>query len=238
MMVLFLSRKILKTKKAYWIPITVLVLTVLGYGLHYIYKINYRYMPKPTGYHRIELPEPRYQLLEGVLPYRFTYSTHAKIVSSQSRFKNNYWLNIYYPMFDATIYISYKNFSNDTTLLKKLCKEASKLAFEHRSKASLIEEHLIQTPKGYQATVIELWGQVPTTFQFYTTDGKQHFLRGALYLNTASQNDFYEPIIEYIKKDIIHMLNTLEWVDVKKYTHTSQNRSMHHNDQRFPNTSQ
>ena len=59
----------------------------------------------------------------------------------------------------------------------------------------------------------ELSGQVPSQVQFYTTDMAQHFLRGALYFNTATQNDYLAPVIAFIKEDIIHMIQTLEWKD-------------------------
>jgi hypothetical protein len=36
-------------------------------------------------------------------------------------------------------------------------------------------------------------------------------LRGALYFRTATANDSLAPVIEYIKADMIHLLNTLEW---------------------------
>lgn len=169
------------------------------------------YMPKPVGYCRINLPEQRYQLLKGDFPYQFEYSLYAQVLESQSKYKGRYWMDLYYPDFDATIYISFQSVAKNPTLLKRLCKDASILAFKHQVKASSIEESVIKTLKGHQATIIELFGEVPTPFQFYTTDGQKHFLRGALYFKTASQNDFLEPVIEFIKKDIIHMLNTLEW---------------------------
>ena len=50
-------------------------------------------------------------------------------------------------------------------------------------------------------------------FQFITTDSVNHFLRGALYFQVATKNDSLAPIIEYIKKDMIHILNTLEWYE-------------------------
>jgi hypothetical protein len=57
----------------------------------------------------------------------------------------------------------------------------------------------------------ELSGQVPSQVQFYTTDMAHHFLRGALYFNTASQNDCLKPIITFVREDILPMLHTLAW---------------------------
>jgi gliding motility-associated lipoprotein GldD len=61
------------------------------------------------------------------------------------------------------------------------------------------------------ATVFELSGQVPTQIQFYVTDSTKHFIRGALYFETASKNDSLLPVIKYIGNDIVKMLKTLKF---------------------------
>ena len=52
---------------------------------------------------------------------------------------------------------------------------------------------------------------MPTQFQFHITDSSSHFLRGALYFNIATKNDSLAPIINFVKIDMIHLINTLEW---------------------------
>jgi len=58
-----------------------------------------------------------------------------------------------------------------------------------------------------------LEGEVPSQFQFHVSDSTQHFMRGALYFKTATQNDSLAPVIDYLKRDIIHLLSTLRWND-------------------------
>ena len=36
-------------------------------------------------------------------------------------------------------------------------------------------------------------------------------MRGALYFNTKVANDSLAPAIDYMKKDIMQMINTLQW---------------------------
>jgi hypothetical protein len=43
------------------------------------------------------------------------------------------------------------------------------------------------------------------------TDSTRNFLRAALYFNTRIANDSLAPAIEYMKKDVMHLVNTLEW---------------------------
>ena len=39
----------------------------------------------------------------------------------------------------------------------------------------------------------------------------KHFFRGALYFRTATDNDSLAPVIEYVKTDMVRMLNTLKY---------------------------
>ena len=78
-------------------------------------------------------------------------------------------------------------------------------------KAYAIDESIISLDNGSKATIMELSGEVPSPFQFHVTDSLNHFLRGALYFKTATKNDSLAPVINYVKKDILHMMNTLEW---------------------------
>ena len=169
------------------------------------------YVPKPRGYNRIDLPEHTYVSLPDTFPYDFDYSSYARIKPDTSWIAEPYWINVYYPKLDANVQLTYKPLDGTEKKLKEHLRDAYKLTSKHQIKASAIEESVLKTPSGKTAVVEELSGEVPSQFQFFITDSTQHFLRGALYFRTATQNDSLEPVIEYVKKDIIHMLNTLEW---------------------------
>ena len=171
------------------------------------------YVPKPNGFNRINLPPTAYASLPDTLPYDFEYSQHAKIYPDTSYNAEPYWLNIYYPDYAANIQLTYKPVNNDRKRLETMLEDAYRLTANHQIKASSIDEAVIGTPSGKKALVAELTGEVPSQFQFYITDSTQHFLRGALYFRTATANDSLAPVIEYIKADMIHLLNTLEWRD-------------------------
>lgn len=169
------------------------------------------YMPKPYGYNRIILPEHVYKFIPDSLPYQLEVSQHATVSPSSSPYAEKYWLDIYYPAFEATIQLTYKPVKNSKQLLREYLQDAYLLTAKHQIRADAINEYIIHTPKGYTATLAALSGQVPSQYQFYTTDSTHHFLRGALYFHTASQNDSLAPVIEFIKEDILHMLYTLTW---------------------------
>lgn len=169
------------------------------------------YVPKPKGYNRVDLPEHSYVSLPDTLPYDFEYSVHATIHPDSSVNADRYWLNIHYPDFVADIQLTYKPVNQSEERLETLLEDSYQLTANHQIRASSINENVLGTPSGKRALIAELSGEVPSQFQFYITDSTDHFLRGALYFRTATQNDSLAPIIEFIKIDMIHLLNTLEW---------------------------
>lgn len=168
-------------------------------------------VPKPYGHPHISLPAHTYQPLAGNFPYDFEFSTHAVVEPDTSPMTEPYWINIHYPSFQADIQITYKPVKKDLQLLHTYLEDSYKLSMKHQIRAYAIDSQVIQTPHGLTATLITLQGEVPTPFQFYTTDSIHHFLRGALYFPTSLENDYLAPIIDFIKVDIRHMLNTLQW---------------------------
>ncbi len=169
------------------------------------------FTPKPKGFNRIELPEHQYFNLPDTFPYQFEVSKHARLLKDSSYISERYWLDIYYPTMDANIQITYKPVNSKKELLEEYLNDAYKLTSQHNIKAYAIEESIVGLPNGNVASVSELEGEVPTQFQFHITDSTQNFLRGALYFQTATKNDSLKPVIEYLKIDIMHMLNTLNW---------------------------
>jgi len=169
------------------------------------------YTPKKMGYNRFDLPEAEYQDLPDSLPYFFEYSKHAELLPDTSWISDKAWIEIYYPQLLADIHITYIPLNNDQKKLRELLQDSYFLTSKHQVKASAIDDIVMQTPSGKTVSIAELSGDVPSQFQFLCTDSVNHFFRGALYFNTKVQNDSLAPSIEYVKRDIIHLLNTLEW---------------------------
>lgn len=169
------------------------------------------YLPKPKGYNRIDLPENVYQALPDTFPYEFEYSAFAQLSGDSNVNADRYWANLYYPGFEALLQITYKDLRTKDNQAGTLLNEAFELAMKHDIKAYGIEETLVAMPRGQVASLTQLEGEVPTQLQFFTSDSSRHFFRGALYFNTATKNDSLQPIINFIKKDVLQMLNSFEW---------------------------
>lgn len=174
------------------------------------------YIPKPKGYPRFDLPAPRYTLLEPTHPYQFEYNGVARILPDTFARSEPHWIFINYPAFNASVQLTYKPIDNDVNRLRAMLDDSYKLAARHNIKAYAIEEKKIRLKSGLEASIIDLSGDVPSQVQFVTTDSTTHFLRGALYFNTATENDSLQPVIQYIRRDILHLLNTLNWRNAAK----------------------
>ena len=75
-----------------------------------------------------------------------------------------------------------------------------------------IEDVKILRPKDRVfGTFFELKGDVATPFQFYLTDSTSRFVSGVVYFNSAPNYDSLRPSIEYLKVDLMRMVNTFKW---------------------------
>lgn len=171
------------------------------------------YLPKPNGYNRIDLPPHSYKTLNEGYPYSLELSSSGQVEADSFNLKEKAWVNINYKDFGAKVHLTYIEIDGEKVNFEKIAKDAFKLTAKHQIKAYGIEEAILVTPEGYTGVVAELTGEVPTQFQFFVTDSTEHFLRGALYFNTAMKNDSLAPVIEYIKVDMAHLMNSVKFID-------------------------
>lgn len=209
---MFMNKKVFKGYGA-WVTRSRLFCVFLWAVVLYILSSCQRdYLPKPLGYNRLILPEPSYQVLPDSFPYTFEFSKHARLLPDTAGFHERYWIELYYPALKSNIHITYKEINSNEQLLKEFMNDAYTLVAKHQIKASAIDEVITQNAFGRTAIVAELQGEVPSQMQFTITDSTKNFLRGALYFNTKVHNDSLKPAIEYMKKDIMHLVNTFNWV--------------------------
>ena len=169
------------------------------------------YTPKPKGYNRIPLPAAEYRALPDSLPYTFEYSKHASLLKDTSWIRERHWVEINYPTLKANIHITYKKLLNNEQLLKEFLNDSYVLTAKHQIKANAINETIVTREDKKVAIIAEIEGEVPSQFQFTMTDSSKNFLRGALYFNTQVANDSLKPAIDFMKKEMMHIVNTLEF---------------------------
>lgn len=162
-------------------------------------------LPKPSGELRLEYPAHSYQSFSTNCPFTFDYSNFAEIQEG----KQACWYYINYPKMKAKVFITYFPIHNDFALHVK---EAEKLVYEHTIKASSIDTKSFNYPeKKVYGNFYELNGQSASNVQFYVTDSTKHFLTANLYFNSRPKPDSLAPAIDYIKKDMLHIIDTFKW---------------------------
>ena len=186
-----------------------------------LFSCNSVYTPKRRGYFKIDFPPHQYQSFDQPgYPYTFEYPVYANVVRDTSFFdktpENPYWINIDFPRFSARIYISYKEIGRQTpngpgNTFDKLRDDAFKMTFKHSYKASSIEPTVISTPNGISGIFFDVGGNAATAKQFYLTDSTKHFLRGALYFDTAPNEDSLAIVNRFLEVDMEHLINTFRW---------------------------
>lgn len=171
------------------------------------------YSPKPRGFIRIDLPGKDYRVFDSVMPYSFEYPVYAAVVKDpledgKIMYKR---FNIEFPLLKGTLHLTYEPLVKSN--LDTLIGDAVDFVYKHVPKATTITKSVISyNDRKVFGTLFNIRGKgTASTYQFYVTDSISHFMRGALYLNTEPNNDSLKTVIDFLKLDVDHFLNTLEW---------------------------
>ena len=168
------------------------------------------YTPKPTGYFRIEIPENEYVKFDSFpFPYGFEMSKYAKIIPQKDELTGDeYWINIFYPQFDATIYCSFKILQDN---LQEMSEDARDFVYKHVIKADEISEQMFVNPdRNVYGKLYRIGGNTASAVQFELTDSLFYFFRGALYFNAVPNKDSIAPALDFISEDILVLMETFE----------------------------
>ena len=175
--------------------------------------------PKPYGYYRITPPDTSYipfdqssiinhQSPTTSYPYTFMLSRNA-VVQPRAEQGERYWINIYYPAFDATIHCSYKPVRNN---LRELTNDALDFVYRNASHASAIPERDFNNPEAnVYGVLFDLEGNTASSCQFFLTDSTRHFFRASVYCNCPPNADSLAPVYDYLRTDVLRLVETFEW---------------------------
>ena len=167
------------------------------------------YTPKPHGYFRISFPEKEYVVYEGPCPYSFEYPVYARVERDREPEAAPCWLNISFPDFHGKLHLTYKEVGQD---LGRMLEDTYSLAYKHTVKADAIHERAFRdTVREVYGILYDIRGNAASNVQFYLTDSVRHFIRGALYFKLVPDKDSLAPVIDFIREDIIHMIETFSW---------------------------
>ena len=194
---------------------------------------NSTYTSKKVGYFNIDFPEKKYVLFaEAAMPYSFEYPTYAKIIKDSTYFdanpENEYWRNIDFTNFNAKIFLSYKivggkalykvkvadgkyKDSLGTNAYDRMINDAFNLTSKNEDVATSKKDSLFKTANNVSGLLFKLGGNAATQRQFFMTDTTKNFIRGALYFYASPNADSVKPVVDFLQKDIDHLIETFKW---------------------------
>lgn len=98
------------------------------------------------------------------------------------------------------------------TNLSVYVEECRRFVVEHEIKASAInEQQVMNTKDRIFGTIYDIEGNAASNMQFYLTDSTSHFVRGALYFYAVPNKDSLQPVVNFVKEDIKHLIETFRW---------------------------
>lgn len=168
------------------------------------------YTPKPRGYVRIEPPKASYiHLDQEKLPFDFAVS-QAATVELPGKDNDVIGVNILYPELGARLYCSYLPITRSS--LSTADAESRSLVSRQVKSVNRISEKAYSNPEeGVYGSLFLLDGESASPIQFLLTDSVSNFFRGALYFDSKPNADSLAPAIQYIREDIIELMQTFHW---------------------------
>lgn len=166
-------------------------------------------LPKPRAFLALNYPEAKYAPFTPSCPFRFERNAITQILPAKGNV--SCWINLDYPLLDATVFITYQTVNNN---IDSLLMDAQKLPLQHTIKADFIEGDIYTNPThNTYGMFYEVDGNAASQAQFYLTDSVNHFVTGSLYFNEKPNFDSIMPAAAYLKKDMKHLMETLQWQD-------------------------
>ena len=166
--------------------------------------------PRKMGFPRIDFPkEQTYSSFSNeTCPFNFEYPVAGNITRDKN---DSCWVDINYPLYDCKWHMSYRNIETSGKSRSEHFEEFRRLIYKHSKKASQIKESQISFPAG-RGVMFEVYGNVGTPAQVFFYDSTEtDIMMMSFYFQTAMKNDSLQPVINYMKEEMSHMLETFEW---------------------------
>jgi gliding motility-associated lipoprotein GldD len=172
-------------------------------------------VPKPRSYPKVEYPEKTYVTYNPKnCPFVFDIPAYSKAEQDTTFFDekppNDCWTNVYFPAFNGQLYCSYYEVKSPADL-EKLIADGHKITSKHNVRADFIDELVIQKKGKVYGVLFDVQGPAASSIQFYLTDSTNHFFNASLYFNTEVRPDSIKPVFEFIREDVLRLIESFEW---------------------------
>lgn len=171
-------------------------------------------LPKPRSYPKIEWPDKNYvNFDESYCAFKFQYPEYAEVKKDEYFFEekptDECWFDIKLAPFNGALHCSYISLENRTHF-DKMVNDAFTMVGKHNIKADFRDDFPIENGD-VSGMLFELEGDVASKLQFYLTDSTDHFFRASLYFNSKVNTDSIAPIYNFVKGDVLKMIETFRW---------------------------
>jgi len=202
-------------KYSFGLFVSIIILSFISCGEEPIY------IPKPRTYPKVDYPERNYvQLDTNFCAFSFEYPDYMEFEQDAQFFnadsKHPCWFNLKIPDLSGNVHFTYTDISGDSLEynLYEVYKDAYMLAEKHNIKAVANEDNTIMNPEGeVYGQLFNIEGHVASPFQFMLTDSTEHAIRASLYFDCRPDPDSMRPVIEFVKTDVVGMINSFRWKD-------------------------
>ena len=161
------------------------------------------YAPRPRGYFRIDFPEKTYKQYNGECPFTFEIPEYSYLIKEINSWQKKY--------------LTYRGIDNSKySEIDTLLNDAHDFAYKHTIKADAIEENIFEKDSSrVYGCLYNIKGNVASQVQFFLTDSTTHFMRGSLYFEARPNKDSLAPVVDFVREDIEHFMESFEWKDSK-----------------------
>lgn len=173
------------------------------------------FIPKPRMYPKVIFPSKNnVEFKQSECAFTFEIPDYFEFVQDTVELENinqKCWFDLYCKDLNAYIHFSYHDIKNRTHF-DKLVQDAFEMANKHNIKAhSRAESRYDNNEEDVHGLVFDITGPVAAPLQFFLTDSTDHFLRGSLYFKSQVNRDSLNPVFNYLKDDVMNVVNTFNW---------------------------
>jgi gliding motility-associated lipoprotein GldD len=169
-------------------------------------------VPKPRIYPKVEYPERGYQSFNSDdCDFTFQYPVYSDIIykSDDNAPLNACFFDMFFPMYHAAIYCSAFEIKTESQF-EELVSDSYEIVAQINKRSEYMEEFQLETPTGFGGILFQFSGPAASPLQFYLSDTSDLFFKGALYFNTETNADSLQPIVTFLKEDVLKLVETLE----------------------------
>ncbi len=185
---------------------------VITLSLIFLSACGEEYVPfaRKYAFPRLDLPtETSYQVFESeACAFSFEYPEVGKLTRNQ---EDSCWVNISLEEYDATFHVNGRSILTSGRPLEVHLEEHRRLIYNHSVKAARIVPEAINMANG-AGTKYEMVGEVGTPMQvFFHDEAGEESVILSFYYQSALKNDSLAPVTEYLKGQLDHIVETIEW---------------------------